>query len=719
MSYLRSYKRFNNFIQNESFEPMISWGCRMALSGTLPILWGLATGRIADAIWITITAEAVSWVEMKGSFSWRVRTLVSGAVLAIGCSLLGAVTGNNIWLSVLCMFLVGFLATLLKNIGDRASGLAICVYMLFIICNAYPTTTLGAVHHRFELVCIGASWPVLVGLITSLFTPAQEPFRRQLALVWRAIAVLVDTVSRSATKREAGNINTDVYGKEKDVRTALDNSFQFYSAMAHQVNKKDNQHYQLVQLRKTAGLVTINTVAIGDEMEHIKADELDETLRVKAATLFSALKEAVSRISVFVITLKPEEKIMASSQINRVKKLTALIRAYPPMADERQVNAINRILQLTDRTVRLLENALLLIERMGKDVPVYRSYSFLKTLFVLKPEYLVSNLRVLFSFNTFTTRYALRSAIAATVALFIFKWFNIDHGYWLPFSLMIVIQPYFGATFKRAIERVVGTLLGGITASLLLRIPAGLHIKESILFLTFILMVYYVRRNYGIAVFIITVNLVLLFNIELAYNDKIMVTRAICTVGGSLLAVISGFVLPTWDKKWLPSHLASAIKCNYDYFIFTFFSAGSQVSWLRNKRMAESNNSNVFDSFNRYMQDPGKEKSEIYYDLITYNVRITRDLNNIHIEQDEKKQEKEVTSEAQQMRINECLRLYNIVMSYLNNLDLSLSTKLVEYDEDRLSPIKLNKAQMVSLEKIIIELRAMQQDIEKLINKIN
>jgi uncharacterized membrane protein YccC len=197
----------------------------------------------------------------------------------------------------------------------------------------------------------------------------------------------------------------------------------------------------------------------------------------------------------------------------------------------------------------------------------------------------------------------------------------------------------------------------------------------------------------------------------------VMITRAVCTVCGSLLAVVSGFVLPTWDKKWLPSHLASAIKCNYDYFTATFFNPDINTSWLKNKRMAESNNSNVFDSFNRYMQDPGKEKSAIYYDLITYNVRITRDLNNIHIEQDEKKTGTDLSNAAQQKRINECLHLYNIVMSYLPHLDLSLTTKLINYDEDTMPYIIMNKAQIVSLEKIIIELKAMQEDLNKLVNK--
>ena len=703
-------------MQNESFEPLISWGVRMALSGTLPVIWGLATNRLGDALWITLTAEAVSWVEMKGSFAWRVRTLLSGAVLAMLFSTLGTVTGNNVWLSVVSMFVAGYIATLLKNIGDRASGLAICVYMMFILSNAFPGKGLPAIEHRLVLVAIGAAWPVIVGLFASLLMPAEEPFRRQIALIWRSIGLLVTTISRGGTDKSRKEFAEDILIKEKDVRTAIDNSYEFYGRMAHQVDAKDKQHYQLALLRKTAGLVAVNVIAMGDEMEHISIRELDEALRVKAATLFSAMKEAVNRISVFVITLKPEEKLLAVSHINRLKKLTTLIRQYPLPTGENQVRAINRILQLTDRTVRLLENAILRIDQMGKDIPVYRSYSFLKTIFVLRPKYLFSSLRVLFNTSSHTTRYALRSAIAATVALFLYKWFHIDHGYWLPFSVMIVIQPYFGATFQKARDRVIGTLLGGITGSLLLHLPAGLHIKEAILFLTFVLMVYYIKKKYAIAVFVITLNLVLLFNIELAYNDTLMVTRALCTIGGALLAVVSGFaLLPTWDKKWLPSHLADAIQSNYDYFICTFYSGQRTTNWTRYKRISESKNSNVFDSFNRYMEDPGKEKSVVYYDLITYNVRFTRDLNNIHLEQDEKKTTQAVVADpAQQKRINECLGLFNTIMKRLPRLNPDIRLNITEYNENRATPFQLNDAQMVSLEKCAIELKAMQEDLEEL-----
>jgi len=728
LPYLKPYKRLNRLIQTESFEPMISWGIRMALSGTIPIIWGLATGRVTDAVWITLTAEAVCWVELKGSFSWRLRTLIYGAMLAMIFAIVGSLTGSSIWLSVVCMLAVGFLSTLLKNIGDRASGLAICVYLLFILSNAYHADTYHEIVHRMKLVAAGALWPIFVGMTTTLVMPTQQPFRRQIALIWRSVAALAETISKGWESGIRSNIR-EVYLKEKDVRTAIDSSFQFYDAMAYQVNEKDKQQYELAQLRKSAGLVAVHIIAISEEMENITIKDLDEPLRIKIATLSQALQDTISRMSVFIITLSGEEKLIVTSRINRLKKLVSLSKQYPIPAHASYTKQIKRVIHLAERAIKLIESAVTRIENMGDDIPVFRSYSLIKTLYILSPKYMLKSLRVLFSFSTFTTRYALRSAIAAGVAMFIFKFFHIDHGYWLPFSVMIVIQPYFGATITKAIQRVAGTVLGGIAGSLFLQLPSGLHLKEMMLFVTFILMVYYLRRNYGIAAFVITLNLVLLFHIEgpkqLAPKfthtpfSKLIVIRALCTLGGASLAVVSGFaLLPTWDRKWLPVHLSDAVNSNYGYFLATFYAIKPMPNWTRSKRQVESKNSNVFDSFNRYMHEPGSEKSELYYDLITYNVRVTRDLNNVHLEQDEKKsigQEGRIVN--YDAKLNECLSWFNRIIQ-LSHV-FAPTQEIDMFEPKGLTPvtIQLNDIQAIFVEKLLIELKTMHQDMEKLVNK--
>ena len=116
------------------------------------------------------------------------------------------------------------------------------------------------------------------------------------------------------------------------------------------------------------------------------------------------------------------------------------------------------------------------------------------------------------------------------------------------------------------------------------------------------------------------------------------------------------------------------------------------------------------------MEEPGKEKSTAFYDLITYNVRITRDLNNIHLEQDEKRNDADQpATPAQQQRINHCLDCFNLILSALPGLDPSLATTPHIAAPTFIAPFRLNEVQMISLEKLIIELKTMHGEMATLV----
>ena len=715
---LQAYKRLTEAIQNEAFEPMFAWGLRMALSGAVPVIWGITTNHLGPAIWIALTSECICWVELKGTFGQRMRVLFGGTFLALFFAILGSITGTSIWISTACMLAVGFLSSLFKNLGDRGSGLSICVYLLFIICNAYPCTTFEELKMRALFTLAGAIWTVLVSLFISVFMPARQPYRRSIALIWKAVAELVETVAKGWDGKTQRSTIRDIYLKEKELRTATDTSLTFHTATVGQVNKKDKHEYQLAQLRKATALVGTYIIAISGELEAINTKTIGTSLQLKISALFNALQQAADRMAVFVLTLKPEEELLLTSRLSRLSKLVLLLKEYRVENDPELATTIQRVIQLSERTLKLFDNCMTRLKEMGDDLPVFRSYSLYKTLYTLHPKHWIQNLRLLFDFNTFTTRYALRAATAATIALFIYKWFNIDHGYWLPFSVMIVLQPYFGATFKKAIQRIAGTVAGGIVGGLLLRVHTGMHIKEIMLCLSFIFMVYYLRRNYGIAAFVITLNLVLLFNLEAPVTPNLIITRALATIGGAGLAVVAGFLLlPHWDRKWLPVHLANAIHTNYEYFIFTFFSPNPNVNWTRYKRNAESNNSNAFDSFSRYMQEPGggKKAYSTYFQLITHNVRLTREINNIHLEE-ESRQESDhgIAMPDQQDSISNVLYHFNRNIQLISNFDPDIKINIVESDEDYRSPFALTEHELLYLDKMVIELQEMYYDLQKL-----
>lgn len=174
MPFSLPYRKIERLMQAQALEPSLSWGFRMAIAAIVPLLWGVATGNQLAASWITLTAECICWVELKGSFGQRMRVLLAGTFLALFFSITGSITGDSLWLSVGLMLVVGFLAGLFKNLGDRGSGLALCVYVLFIITNAYPVHDLPQLKNRTVLILTGGIWSFIVSTAVVFFLPAKS-----------------------------------------------------------------------------------------------------------------------------------------------------------------------------------------------------------------------------------------------------------------------------------------------------------------------------------------------------------------------------------------------------------------------------------------------------------------------------------------------------------------------------------------------------------------
>jgi uncharacterized membrane protein YccC len=700
-------------------EPSLSWGLRMALTSVIPVIWGVASGRLLAAEWIALSAESVCWVALKGTYAQRIRVLAGGAVLTLACSALGSVTGDSLILSVGCMLVIAFLTGLFKTLGERGSGLSLCLYVMFLISNARAVYG-QELEERLLYVLIGGVWNAALGLVSVFFTRAEQPYRRTIALIWRSAAALMQKIAQGWDGKSVRSSQRGIYLAEKAVRDAIDTSFAFHERAAHQVRgKEDGAEFQLAQVRKAAALVAAHMTAIAGELEGLQLQATGEDLRLRLRALMQALQRATERMGVFVLTRRPEEELLMRESLEHLRQQLDVLAAYEDPRPLQPGLQLQRIIQLGERCLKLLSRGMDLLADVSER-RMFRSYSLIKTIYILHPSHWWRNIRLLFSPDSHTTRYAARTAIAATVATAIYKWFDIDHGYWLPFTVIIILQPYFIATIRKALDRLIGTIFGGAAGSLLLLLPAGLHMKEAMLFVSAIAMVHFLRTKYRISAFFITLNLVLLFSVSQELNRGLIFWRAGLTLGGAIIAVAAGFLLlPAWDRKWLPGFVAKALDRNWCYFRYTFSAPAiaDQTGWTRYKRQAEVSNSNVFDSFNRAMQEPGglRRMYAAYYQLITHNVRITRELNNIHLEEEEKSGPAagaEQDPETEQL-IQDCTNAFREALQAIR----TRSGRQVGDDMPFTLPEQLpqlNAAQKLGLRRVRTELTLMRENLNTL-----
>lgn len=170
-------------------------------------------------------------------------------------------------------------------------------------------------------------------------------------------------------------------------------------------------------------------------------------------------------------------------------------------------------------------------------------------------------------------RHALRSVLVITPVIGFVAWLGDPFGHWLAITVIVVLQPHFSATWVRAIERVGGTVAGGMIAALIgLLIHTRLELALVMIPLT--LVAFTIRGvNYSTWVVLLTPMIVLLIDqIEPGTNLWVVAaSRVGFTLAGGLLAVAANFALwPSFEGNRIGAARLAAIEAHRAYLSASF-----------------------------------------------------------------------------------------------------------------------------------------------------
>jgi len=147
------------------------------------------------------------------------------------------------------------------------------------------------------------------------------------------------------------------------------------------------------------------------------------------------------------------------------------------------------------------------------------------------------------TFRSIIFRHALRLAVAATIAVAVFKFLRLERGYWVIITVLVIVKPVFADTRRRALERVLGSVAGGAFAALL---AASIHniIALDALLLVFSVLAYsHVRENYGIYVLFLTPFVILMIETAEPTDWHVAFVRIGNTLLGGAIAITVSYLL--------------------------------------------------------------------------------------------------------------------------------------------------------------------------------
>jgi uncharacterized membrane protein YccC len=491
---------------------------RNAAAVAIPLAVGVATGHEGIGIGIAAGALDTMFSDQPGPYQQRLQRLFLAALAAGGAALLGFLVGGHPLSLSLATAVLGFFGGMLVIFGPDIARVGMTSMLLLVITAATPLPPAQA---------IGASLLIFAGgMLLTLFSIAAWPLQRYrperhaLAEVYRGLATLA--VQPPGHDTEAPALS--------DAMTNLQHTL---LGRFHARGRAMEAFRVLLDIAERIRLELITMQETGWE------GSLPRMIRADTARVLRGVARALDEAGPPTRAEAALKTLQASEQ--------ALFGQAEPSFVSNHVHALSGQLAAAVRNANWAgSRGEIRAETAESSLPApLRSGSALAAM------------RANMIPQSIAFRHAVRCAVVLTLAVAISRYAHLPHGYWLPMTAAIVLRPDFGATLNFGLLRVVGTVLGLVLTTLVLRFtPDAPWAHIAVLAILCVGFRYLATAHYGIAVAALTGTVVILLSFDGVESAAAMSDRVLNTVLGSAMALVAYVLWPSWERTRARAALA-------------------------------------------------------------------------------------------------------------------------------------------------------------------
>ncbi len=712
-------KQFNTILQQEYLEPTISWSIRVVLALNVPlIVFPLFFGFSYHIIWAAFGAYMLTLIDYRGSHYKKMLIQLVEAILILIAAILGMNIGDSVTLSVIGMFVIGVFAALIRNWSDYGSTIGVGVGFFYLFGISNPTTFPESLVYG-KYILLGAIWAIAIIFLSFPFS-ASNPLRRSVATIWKRNTDYLDALIQQFLETEAKEAKTDlleITAKEIEIRSAVDKSIELFNARNKNSTFQAEHYDQMIEIRKSAAYFGASIKLLHEELESIKNEPVLIQNRAILYKTLSALSQASARLSIVIFTFRGEDLTMAKVRIKRFEIAAGILKEnlqQQHLSEDHQV-ILNQFIVSLNQCQQFMENTIQLMNQKlnFKRSNYFENYKLSFNHFIagLQPRVLFQIVREIFNFDSQQFKYALRVGLGLALSVFIFKFFKIDHGHWIALTLLIVIQPYYGATRKKGFERIIGTVAGILVGGAIMLLPIKHETFVVILIFISFFVAYYLRNNYKVGVFFVTIMLVVMMQLSKQGSWDLIWWRVLSTLIGSALAILISFAFwPMWEKQRFPALLNSSFNQNLFFLNQVILSYQKKlppgITWHKSRRLSEAANNNLFACIQRMYEEPQAHQRQIdvHFAKVGSNIRISREITSLAFALEKEKSER-LTS-----ILNEYMEAIQVIFYKHMQREKEIDFKQVKaiIQDPVFEENQQFQAIQVDLEKIVFELEALK-----------
>ena len=499
-------------------------------------------------------------LDRGGPYRLRAAMLLALAIASAIATLSGTLLAGHLVLAVIVTFVFALVCGLLRAWVEVGVGFGVTLLVTYAVALAVPAPSFAAAAMRAVYIAIGGLWATLLAVVVWPLRPYQ-PVRIRVADCYRAIAEYIGegrkTRQAAETTDPTDGVSWTFPAHRVALRTSLEAARTALALSRRGRGSETGRGERLLMLHELADQLSVHVVALLEMASDATPGWPSEPRRELEKAL-DDITEAAESVADAIESETGAPHLTIDWNGDALRAAIGAARS-PLTADDEYAAA------LLDRTADYAGAAASVVETLNSgdpegeaagSVPVTAAWAEPPRLFsiasILRPQSLVLH-------------HALRVATVTSLAVLITGLLRLPHGYWVTLTVVVILQPYTGATTQKAMQRVAGTIVGALAAAVLTIL---FHGSVAILILIGVFTaacIAFLPLNYGAYAVFGTPAFVMLAELT-ASEWNLSGLRVVNTlIGGGLALAGSRWLWPGAERDRLPEFAAAALRANREY----------------------------------------------------------------------------------------------------------------------------------------------------------
>ncbi|GAB4024299.1 FUSC family protein [Spirosoma koreense] len=609
-------RQVSYFLSSQYF----SDGLRITLSILLPALVLAQFDQLPAGMAMSLGALNVSLSDAPGPVMHRRNGMAASALISFTVTFITGFARMNDYTLGLEVLLFSFFFSMFAIYGNRATSVGTAALLIMILMLDRPMDAKGVLLES-GLVLAGSLWYSTISLLAS----GLQPYR----LAQQALGQCIHEMAKLM------DIKADFY----DVSTDLDEDYRRLIAQQVDVSEKQDAVREVLfksrrivtESTRTGRLLLLTFVDVVDLYEQIIAmyyDYADIRERFGKSSVLHQISRLVHRLSVELdhIGLAIQSPVSFRKPVDMLPQLDRLKRHIDALGDQ-------------DGSTLVLKKVLVSLRNVSQRIATLQKNLALPNpspldneameygRFVSHQEIDLKSFLENLTLESSVFRHSIRVGIAMLVGFVITKLLPYGHhSYWVLLTISVILKPAFSLTKQRNIERIIGTLAGGIIGVLILTYLPNKQVQFGCMVLLMLGTYSAQRINYIVMVICVTPFILILFNFLGVSYVGAAEERFFDTLLGGIIAFLASYLLfPQWESEQLKTPMQTVLNANVRYLQLLLDSLSGKAIRLVDYKLARKEiyvtSANLSAAFDRMLSEPKRKQrnGKLIYEFVVLN----------------------------------------------------------------------------------------------------